>query len=182
MGIDNGVLSSHKRQWNYIDCRKIDGTRDHHILKRNKLDLEKQATNEEVLSVFYQICKEQETKGKYYQGEEKATGHRKSRREAEYDQLIVCIYETSKTSLLCTTNIHLYIKQAPETTNFPLLLRRLLFQMTELEAQGASNSHGPRWLWVTSSALSPVNAHMHPVPPCFSPLISSVLVAEWSLG
>jgi hypothetical protein len=33
--IHNGVLFSHKEEWNYVICGKIDGTGDHHV-KLNK--------------------------------------------------------------------------------------------------------------------------------------------------
>jgi hypothetical protein len=36
-----GVLFSHKEKGNYIICRKMDGTGDHHV-KQNKPDLERQ--------------------------------------------------------------------------------------------------------------------------------------------
>jgi hypothetical protein len=38
---NNEVLLSHKEEQNYIICRKIDGTRDHHV-KQNKPDSERQ--------------------------------------------------------------------------------------------------------------------------------------------
>jgi hypothetical protein len=45
--IHNAVLSRHKEEQNYVICRKMDRTRDHHD-KQNKADSEKQ-----VLHAFF---------------------------------------------------------------------------------------------------------------------------------
>jgi hypothetical protein len=37
--IHNGVLLSHKKELNYVICRKMDGTGDYHV-KQNKLGSE----------------------------------------------------------------------------------------------------------------------------------------------
>jgi hypothetical protein len=39
--IHNWVLFSFKEEWNYVTCRKIDGTGNHHV-KKNKPDWERQ--------------------------------------------------------------------------------------------------------------------------------------------
>jgi hypothetical protein len=36
-----GVFFSHKEEWSYTGCRKIDGTDDHHV-KQNKTDCERE--------------------------------------------------------------------------------------------------------------------------------------------
>jgi hypothetical protein len=38
--IHNGVLLNHKEKWNYVSCREVDGTEEHHV-KQNKLDAER---------------------------------------------------------------------------------------------------------------------------------------------
>jgi signal transduction histidine kinase len=38
------VLFSHKEDWNYVACRKIDGTGDH-LVKWNKPDWERQVSH-----------------------------------------------------------------------------------------------------------------------------------------
>jgi hypothetical protein len=46
-----GVLFSHKEKWNYVLCRKMDGTGEHHI-KQNKPDSERQAS---MFSLIFEI-------------------------------------------------------------------------------------------------------------------------------
>jgi hypothetical protein len=39
--VHNEVLFGHKKQWNYIICKKMDATVDHHV-EQNKQDSERQ--------------------------------------------------------------------------------------------------------------------------------------------
>jgi hypothetical protein len=42
--IHNGVLFTHKEEWNYVTCSKMDGTRDHHV-EEKKPDSERQISH-----------------------------------------------------------------------------------------------------------------------------------------
>jgi hypothetical protein len=55
----NGVLFSHKEEQNYVICRKMDRTGDHHI-KWNKPDSEKQISS--VFSHMWNLEKRYESK------------------------------------------------------------------------------------------------------------------------